>query len=85
MGLRERWANRGKSWRFPSAAEARDNLRRGFGALRRPWVIPLLAVFWTSVLVATWGMTDNTVPMITTAMFSGSLLYALGPPRHDGS
>jgi hypothetical protein len=55
-------------------------LRRGLGALRRPWVIALLIATWTIVIVLTQRMSDSTIPILIAVMFTGTLLYEVGPP-----
>jgi hypothetical protein len=65
---------------FPTRSEASANLRRGLGALRRPWVIAVLIATWTFVIALTQGMSDNTIPLTAAAVFTATLLYNVGSP-----
>ena len=81
MGMREWWSARGPNWRFPAKEEAGANLRYAFGSLRRPWVVIVLILVWTSFLVFTWGDTDNSIALVFAVLFTSGLMRAVGPPN----
>jgi hypothetical protein len=62
--LLERWRERGEAWRFPTKTEAAENIRSAVDALKRPAVIALIIVIWFTALAVSWGMSDNTVPLV---------------------
>jgi hypothetical protein len=62
--LLERWRERGEAWRFPTRTQATENIRSAVDALKRPAVIVLVIVIWFIALALSWGMSDNTVPLV---------------------
>ena len=68
MTLQERWRDRGEAWRWPTRSQAAENLRSSTAALKRPKVLALIAAILVATLSLSWGMRDNSVPLVG-AMF----------------
>ena len=67
--------------KFPTKEQARANVRHSFGALKRPWVVIVLLLFWAAVLALTWGQTDNSLPLVAGMFFTTGFMRRVGPPK----